>query len=562
MSSESIENSSAPGWSGADRGPPLYEIAVFLAALAAFALLLPFGSFDTIIGDNICQVGYWRILFDRAFVGSLGASSMKPGLIVLLGSVHDLSMALLGSTSLIKAVFALSGAALATIVARIARETGGTIAGVGAVVYLLSATPVPGMFTFGTSMLVFIPLVLTGVWSFSRQRETAGAVFLCLAALIRIEAFAVLLWLAIAEQLLRRKWRPFSISAAAAVVAVVITVLVYYRVQGSFARFNAGGPPAGYIFSRDPSVVARFLHALEYTASASSAMLLRACGFPYLGIPALLGWALSPARRFYLSLLGIPLFLIVYISAGQGSSEVRYFEFLTPFVAAFGAAGIAHGFRIGKQAESNAARWLWPLSGLAGVACFVLDLPTPLRSVSVLFIAAGISAVTSRLPFVLPSPVVRAGWALVFAGALLGTLNRGGWGKPPGPATFTREAQSLVRDPPIPRGQRVLLDDDVLYGVLIRDRALFREARTLQFLNVQNDAGRAQMLGATDYIIVSRGPHGYYYLKYDPLRTGRSDPLRAAILAARRSKASNVYGYRLVPVKASRQLLVLKVEKA
>ena len=118
---------------------------------------------------------------------------MKPGLIVLLGSLHDLSLALLGSTLLIKGVFSLAAAGLATMVARIARELGGTIAGVGAVVYMLTQTPVPEAFRAGTSMIVFFPLLLTGVWLFSRQRETAGAVVLCLAALIRIEAFAVLL---------------------------------------------------------------------------------------------------------------------------------------------------------------------------------------------------------------------------------------------------------------------------------------------------------------------------------------------------------------------------------
>ncbi|HEY0469590.1 MAG TPA: glycosyltransferase 87 family protein, partial [Polyangiaceae bacterium] len=277
---------------------------VFLGSLAAFWLVVPFGDFDTIIGDNVAQVGYWRILIDRAFVGSVGASSMKPGLILLFGAAHDLSLALFHSTGLIKIVFALAGAGLAAIVARIARPVGGKIAGVGAVIYMLTKTPVPTMFAEGTSMLVFLPLLLWGVWLFSRGRDGAGAIVLCLAALIRIEAFAVLLWLALAEQLFKRRWRAFFFSSAVVVITIALTIAVYYRVQGSVARFNAGGPPVGYIFAREPSGLTRLLGSLEYTVSSSVEMLFEQCGFPYLAIPALLALAFSQARRFYASLLG------------------------------------------------------------------------------------------------------------------------------------------------------------------------------------------------------------------------------------------------------------------
>jgi len=537
----------------------VYALTVFLASLAAFMTVVPFGDFDTIIGDNIAQVGYWRILFNHAFAGSVGASSMKPGLIVLLGAVHDFSRALFGSTALIRVVFALAGSGLTTIVACIARQGGGKLAGVGAVVYLMTMTPVPWMFIDGTSMIVFFPLLLWGVWLFSRGRDGAGAVVLCLAALIRIEAFAVLLWLALAEQLFKRRFRAFSFSTIVVTLTVAFTVLVYYRLQGSAARFNAGGPPVGYIFSREPSAWIRFLSALRYPLSASAEMAFEDCGFPSLGIPALLGCALSPGRRFYLSLLGIPLFLLVYVSAGQGFGEVRYFQFLAPVIAALGALGIARAIDLGLS-RTNAPKWPWPLGALGGVCCFVFDAPKPACSLALIFIAAGLGALLGKLPFALSPSLLRSGWALLFWFLLLRKLEHNDWRASPRPAAFSIDAVNLLKGNRVPRGQRILTEDDVIAGVLARSRRFFRQAAALQYFNVQDDARRAEMLRATDYIVVSRRSFSFYYLKYDPLGRGRSDPFRAAILDARKGKPASLYGSLLVPLETSSDLIVIKVE--
>src|SRR5262245_21109842 len=134
-------------------------VGLFASALFVFVALIPFGDLDTIIGDNIAQVGYWRVLFHRQFVGSIGTSSMKPGLILLLGSANDLSSMLFGSTVLIELVFAISGAALATMVALIAADAAGIFAGVGAASYLTTQTPIPQFYTMVTSKIVFFHLL-------------------------------------------------------------------------------------------------------------------------------------------------------------------------------------------------------------------------------------------------------------------------------------------------------------------------------------------------------------------------------------------------------------------
>ena len=109
-----------------------------------------------------------------------------------------------------------------------------------------------------------------------------------------------------------------------------------------------------------------------------------------------------------------PTVLIVYISAGQGSAQPRYFEFVTPLVAALGAAGIVQSFRWGGRAQSQAVRWLLVVSGLGGVACFVLGAPKLLCSLSAVLVAAGMSATLRQLDLVVPPLLVRAGWALLW----------------------------------------------------------------------------------------------------------------------------------------------------
>jgi hypothetical protein len=324
-------------------------------------------------------------------------------------------------------------------------------------------------------------------------------------------------------------------------------------------RFNAGGPPVGYIFARDPSALSRFLGSLKYTVSAGVDMLFEQCGFPYLAVPALLACAFSRARS-YLALLGIPLFLIVYISTGQGNPELRYFQFLIPVVAAFGAAGIAMAFRAGGVWCERAPSWLWALAALGGVSCFALGAPKPVCSLSTMLIAAALGALSRKWPYALPPLLLKSACLLVLWVALLSMLKHQDWRPMVVRAPFSIDASTLLKSSPVPRGQRVLTEDDLIYSVLVRNRALFREAHALQDFNVQDDARRAEILASTDYIIASKRKYAYYYLLYDPLRRGASDPFRKAILAARTLRQpTRVYGHLLTPIDSSHDWIVLKV---
>src|SRR5215831_10958579 len=145
---------------------------VFAAALAAF-LVWPFGGFDSIHGDNICQVAYWRVLLHPHLVG---------------------------------AIFA---AFLVSSTARIAGDLAGPTAAALAAAYLVWGTPMAQMFVGGTSMVFFLPLLLTGVRQFAQGQPTRGAVLLGCSSLFRIESIFVLAWLAVTEGLFGRRWRLF-----------------------------------------------------------------------------------------------------------------------------------------------------------------------------------------------------------------------------------------------------------------------------------------------------------------------------------------------------------------
>lgn len=112
----------------------------------------------------------------------------------------------------------------------------------------------------------------------------------------------------------------------------------------------------------------------------------------------------------------------------------------------------------------------------------------------------------------------------------------------------------------------MLTEDDIIYGVVVKEPTFFESASALQYFNIQSDERRTAMLADTDYILVSRNAWSWYFLKYDPAERGLSDPFRAALhsLAPDAGSASTavVYGHRLTPVVDDENWLVLKVERA
>jgi hypothetical protein len=540
------------------REVPPFGMLVYFAALATFWWLVPFGDLETIIGDNIAQVAYFRVLFRPNLVGSIGASSMKPALILLLGATHELSRALFDSGVLVRLFFAAFAAGLATIVARIAKDAGGALAGAVAALYLVMLAPVRDMFANGSSMIVFFPLLFWGLWLWSRGHQRAGAIVLCLSSLTRIESLAVLAWLCAAEQLLRRNWRGVVFTGAVTALTLAFTAFVYYRVQGSVARFNAGGPGAGYIFSDDPSALHRLRDSLVFTVTASYRMLAERCGPPSFIVPALGGIFFDRSRRIYAALLGVPLFLNVYFASGSGSPELRYFEFLVPAAASFGAAGLARALHFGRSAPSRPRWFACGVFALIAILARALGAKEVAYSALLPLAALGFGALDAfSIERLWPRLVPVVLWVLL-AGAATKEIVWGDWPRHFGRAVYTNDAQVLLSSRRLPRNSRVLAEDDVIYSVVVRDADFFKRATALQYFNIQDEAARTQILDRTDYVAVSLGAHSFYYLRYDPQHRGDSDPFRAALS---RHVTTHVYGHRLKLVDSSPAWRLFKVQR-
>lgn len=510
-------------------GPVAVNDLVLLVLGLAFFLLSPFGDLDTINGDNIAQVGYWRVLSNPHLVGSIGATNPKIGLMLLMGVVNDVSMALFHSTVLLRPVCALFGAALTWVVGRIASDSEGPAAGLLAALFLLAFATLPTMFAIGSAMFFSLPLLYGGIWLFSNGREGAGTALLCAAILIRLESVGAIAWLGISHQLMRRNWRGFAISTLASTAAVAAVLAGILVVQGDASRLDAGGASTGYIFSREPLLAVRFTQSLEAMWSAALSIVSANSPAPLAAL-ALLSLAFSRARRSFLSLAGVVLFLMLLQIWGGGIFETRYLEFLIPLPAAFGAPGAIAIVRI--------------------VACFVAKQR---------FAKASCESAVAWLSAAL---AVAGFGALFFSTAPASAALK--------IAPYTRDAVQLLAKRPIPDGSSVLIDDDITYAVVLREPRYFRKVTSLQLFNISDDETRRRMLAAADYVIVSKRRYDFYYLRYDPLKRGKRDPFRAEVKRVTKSKSKRVanlepivlYGRTLTPIVNSRQWTIFRVSPA
>lgn len=510
-------------------GPLVINDLVLLGLGLVFFLLTPFGDLDTTNGDNIAQVAYWRVLFNPHLVGSIGTTNPKIGLMLLMGVVNDVSMALFHSTVLLGPVCALFGAALTWVVGRIASDIEGPAAGLLAGLCLLAFSTLPNMFALGGAMFFSLPLLYGGIWLFSNGREVPGTVLLCAAILVRLECVGAIAWLGISNQLMRRNWRGFVRSTLAATAAVAIVVGAILLVQGDASRLDAGGASTGYIFNREPSLTLRFQQSLVSMWNAAVSIVAANSPAPLAAL-AFVSMACSRARRSFASLVGIVLFLMLLQIFGGGIFATRYFEFLIPLLAAFGAAGAVSVVRI--------------------VACFLATKRFAKASCE-----SAVGLLTAAL-------AVAGFGALFFSTAHAEAAFKR--------AAYTKDAVRLLAKRPIPAGSSVLIDDDVTYAVVVRDPRYFRKVTSLQLFNISDDRARRRMLANADYVLVSKRRAGFYYLRYDPLKRGKRDPFRAEVSRLSKSKDRRakhltpivMYGHTLTPIVNSRQALIFRVRRA
>lgn len=510
------------GWSWLKRAPLGYSFIIFGTALGFF-LIHPFGNVFQIVGDNICQIAYWHVLFNPHLTGSIGASVPKPGLILLLGLTYDLSV-WLGLPVLIKILLAFFAALVVYAVARLAADLAGGIAAVVSALFLISMTPLTQLFVGGSSMVFFLPVLLLGLRFFAHGRPRLGTIMLCFAMLIRPEVLGVLLWLMVSHQLIKRRFKKFIFSLLCVLFTLFILFITSYLVQGNISRLNAGGPSTGYIFPHASTFTMRFGQAIEYVAHSTWTIATQTPSLMFLSVPAFLTLLLFCYRKIYMSIIGIVIFWIVYFSFGSGDFVDRYFEFLIPFIVALGWGGIFYTYHFILHRASQS---LW------------------IRNFNVVFI---LFLLYASLFMINATIVSFKEWQTNFA---LG----GGY------AVYTWDVMQLLETNPIPKGNRVLTEDDIVYGIVARDPNYFRTLSALQVFNIKNDAYRHKILASTNYILISKAPYQYYYLRYDPLHKRNNDLFRRTIgQLIKDGKRKSIYNRHLTPVINSASWIVLRVD--
>lgn len=495
-----------------------YEFCVF--ALAVIYLFYFYGDYLLLVhmsGDSVCQVAYWNILFRPHLTGSIGVAFAKPGQVVLLGILNQLS--LFGGHIVFKIGLCLiMGACVWSLVA-VATELGGAAAGVLA--FFLSLWAFETDFVFSGSAIYAITTVFSGLrlYYYHPRWKSLGRLLLVLSLQFRIEAVAVVavVWLI---HLARREWRDMVIVTAWGLVSLMIFVGIIFRIQGSFDRLNSGAA-VGYVGpvlgngQTDASIAENPIH---YIAEVIAEDFAKNYYLRFLLTLTLVGiaGAFSFARRYYLSVLSSLVIVVanVFFLGGTFNLE-RYCDLVYAFGCSIGAGTLVRYADCAIQRKK--------LTAVVVVAILVVVLMAGF-DFSRLNSYRDLDPASTSEPFV--------------------------------------SAMAILTDENIPAEIGLMTEDDLLSHLVVIAPDHYPVLTSLQLFNVVGEQKRKEILSRTDYIWFDLNGFPYYYLFHLPQREWGADPFRLmvqAILENRRQSFS-MYGFRFIPVDISFSSLLLKVE--
>lgn len=484
--------------------------------LTAFAYLFLFhGKFlhvFSMAGDNICQIAYWKILFHPNLAGSIGASYTKPGQMLILGPLYELSR--IFGENVFRIGLCLVMAGCVWILARIATDIGGREAGVAALP--ISIVAFQSEFLAGSYSIFLVPTIFAGLRLYHHpHRQAWGRMFLALSIQFHIQSAPILavIWL---ELLRERRWRELWRFTMAGGISLALWLFIILRVQGSFTRISSSGPAVGYIGSYGDSFAYR--NTTEYLFKAIWSELSESYTYTFLFILITIGiigiW--RGGHGYYLAIFSIPLLLVANVLFLNGTLNIsRYFAVFYGFGCSAGIGSLVMFARNRSPLMPRLAR-------------------TPFAGLTVLLVLIAAATTVSSLQF-----------------------------RQPNVPAYVISAHNLLADPFLPAHSRLMTEDDLLYPVVAETTSRFAALAALQRFNTAPPPSRTAMLGNTDYIwIALTGEHQYYYLDYLAIPSWREDPFRRLIAeiittGTRRS----LYGFRFDPVDMNRERLLLRVER-
>lgn len=490
----------------------------FLVCLFAFVYLLLFylKPLDMLRmeGDNICQIAYWNILFQHRFAGAIGVAFTKPGQMLLLGPLYQLS--LYGGAVVFKAGLCLAFAACIWSLVMIATDIGGRLA--GAIAFPVTVWCLLVEFLSGSAVIFLIPTLFSGLWFyFYRPRHrTLGRLLLALSLQFHVQVIPVLavVWLIL---LAKRDWPELKRFTLYLLISALFWLAIIYWVQGALARLNSGAA-VGYIGPAEglPDNSLRYMWDIFRKGLQQSNFRL----LFVLGGIGMLG-AFAYGFGAYLTVFFIMLLLILNVVFLGGTFNLE--RYCAPFYAFSCAVGVGALVRFARGA------------GLTLFGKISLGL-----SLVALILAVDFSAL-NRFN------------AVVFGGEQSYFTH-----------DFVAQAQRLLADPLFQRPVGLLTEDDILSPLVVLAPQRFSSLAALQYFNVAKEPVRRALLAKTDYLwIALQQEHDYYYLFHLPDPSWENDPFRHMILQIiDDNRPAVMYGFRFTPVACDQVRLILKVEAA
>ena len=481
-----------------------FNFTVYLFSAVYF--LLFYGQYInifTMAGDNICQIAYWKILFHPNLTGSIGAAYTKPGQLLILGTLFELST-IFGENAFRIGLCLIMAACVWSLV-RIATDIGGREAGFLA--FLVSTYAFRQEFLAGSYSIFLIPTMYLGIrlYFYHPNGKTLGRLFLVSTIQFHIQAIAVLavIWLILVYG---RNWRELGRFTMSGIASFALWLILILRIQGAFDRLDSGAA-VGYVSHQFGTPGDSILNASLAALSGSPSLTV-------LLILAIIG-------AFKAHYLNCRAYLVVFASL---------------FPVMIYVVLVSHGgFNLGRFAAL-----VYAFGCTVGIGAIV-------------------KLIDNKIPAILANNKIKYIKAvciiLIFSAVLQNKPFRSQI------QPYVESSFSLLNDKALPHRLNVLTEDDILYPLVVMAHERCNSLSSLQHFNVANKSMRNNILSKTDYIwVATNGLHTYYYLNYLSEPAWRSDPFRLMITAIiHTSQAGTLYGYRFIPVDRNRERLLLKV---
>jgi len=456
-------------------------------------------------GDNICQIAYWKIIFHDNLTGSIGASYTKPGQLLILGALYEVS-GICGETAFSGGI-CLVMAGCVWCLSRIATNIGGRLAGFAA--FLASSYVFLPEFFAGSYSIFLTPVLFTGIWLYfySPDSKTLGRVLLVLSIQFHIQAITVVavIWCIL---LIKREWRELALFSAASSASLAVWLVVILRIQGAFERLNSGAA-AGYVAPFGEAFA--YDNKLDYIYKAVTTELAgnyTICALLALAVIGIVGSHRNSCKA-YLSVFSIIILLMINVVLLDGTINLgRYFSLLYAFGCSVGIATMVQF--AGKRLE--------------------------------------------RYKYLLLLPVI-----IPFVLLMNGSIRHYGHLQLP---DYITSAATLLQDKNIPFSTRLMTEDDLLYPIVMQHPDRYQTLTALQYFNVSGESKRKQILAKTDYIwIVTTNGHPYYYLRHTVLPAWQVDTFRQMVYEIiQHQQPKKLYGFCFTPLEISTEHLLIQVK--